>query len=136
MREVAEITGGEAFTAVDRDRLSAVYEKLDAASLIISDAVSTAFTEAGVAHSLQRAGSLFSFTFGSDVAPLDYADVQRQEAFRYAPFFHSMLDAGVSLPPSVYEAWFVSAAHDDRAVSTIIDALPAAASAAAAAGGN
>ncbi|NQX34772.1 glutamate-1-semialdehyde 2,1-aminomutase [Herbiconiux sp. VKM Ac-2851] len=112
---------------------AAVYEKLDAASLIISDAVSSAFTEAGVAHSLQRAGSLFSFTFGSDVAPRDYADVQRQEAFRYAPFFHSMLEAGVSLPPSVYEAWFVSAAHDDTAIGRIVDALPAAARAAAAA---
>ena len=42
-----------------------------------------------------------------------------------------MLDQGVYLPPSAYEAWFVSAAHDDRAVSTILDALPAAALAAA-----
>jgi glutamate-1-semialdehyde 2,1-aminomutase len=44
-----------------------------------------------------------------------------------------MLDAGVSLPPSVFEAWFVSAAHDDRALQRIADALPAAAKAAAAA---
>jgi glutamate-1-semialdehyde 2,1-aminomutase len=112
---------------------AAVYEKLDAVSLVISDAVSSALAAEGVAHSLQRAGNLFSFTFGSDVAPRDYADVQRQEAFRYAPFFHSLLSAGVSLPPSVYEAWFVSAAHDDTAVGRILDALPAAARAAAAA---
>ena len=44
-----------------------------------------------------------------------------------------MLDAGVHLPPSAYEAWFLSAAHDDRAVQTVLDALPAAARAAAAA---
>ena len=42
-----------------------------------------------------------------------------------------MLDAGVSLPPSVFEAWFVSAAHDDAAVDRILDALPSAAKAAA-----
>jgi glutamate-1-semialdehyde 2,1-aminomutase len=59
--------------------------------------------------------------------------VLRQDAFRYPAFFHRMLDAGVSLPPSVYEAWFVSAAHDDEAISRIVDALPAAARAAAAA---
>jgi glutamate-1-semialdehyde 2,1-aminomutase len=44
-----------------------------------------------------------------------------------------MLDAGVSLPPSVFEAWFVSAAHDDAAIARILEALPAAAKAAAAA---
>jgi glutamate-1-semialdehyde 2,1-aminomutase len=46
-----------------------------------------------------------------------------------------MLDAGVSLPPSVFEAWFVSAAHDGDALSRILDALPAAARAAAEATG-
>ena len=66
-------------------------------------------------------------------APHDYETVKAQDAFRYPPFFRAMLDAGVSLPPSVFEAWFVSAAHDDRAVEQIIDALPGAARAAAAA---
>ena len=42
-----------------------------------------------------------------------------------------MLDAGVALPPSVFEAWFVTAAHDGDAVARIVDALPAAARAAA-----
>jgi glutamate-1-semialdehyde 2,1-aminomutase len=45
-----------------------------------------------------------------------------------------MLDRGVHLPPSAYEAWFLSAAHDDRAVGTVLDALPDAARAAAEAG--
>jgi glutamate-1-semialdehyde 2,1-aminomutase len=112
---------------------SSVYEALDSTASTISTAVSEALSAAGVAHSVQRAGSLFSFSFGSSAAPVNYADVQAQEAYRYAPFFHSMLDAGVSLPPSVYEAWFVSAAHDDAAIARILSALPAAAEAAAAA---
>jgi glutamate-1-semialdehyde 2,1-aminomutase len=44
-----------------------------------------------------------------------------------------MLDSGVNLPPSIYEAWFVTAAHDDDALSRIASAFPAAAKAAAAA---
>ena len=42
-----------------------------------------------------------------------------------------MLDAGVYLPPSAFEAWFVTAAHDDEAIGRIADALPGAAKAAA-----
>ena len=48
----------------------------------------------------------------------------------YKAFFHAMLDQGVYLPPSAFEAWFLSAAHDDRALQHVIDALPAAAAAA------
>jgi glutamate-1-semialdehyde 2,1-aminomutase len=113
-----------------------VYERLDATSAVISEAVSAALSAEGVEHSVQRAGNLFSFVFGEEAAahaPRNYADVQRQEAFRYPPFFHAMLDAGVSLPPSVFEAWFVSAAHDGAAIGRILEALPAAARAAAAA---
>ncbi|MET1016104.1 MAG: glutamate-1-semialdehyde 2,1-aminomutase, partial [Leifsonia flava] len=65
--------------------------------------------------------------------PRNYAEAQAQESWRYAPFFHAMLDGGVSLPPSVFEAWFVSAAHDERVIGRIVDALPAAARAAASA---
>jgi glutamate-1-semialdehyde 2,1-aminomutase len=53
----------------------------------------------------------------------------------YGAFFHAMLDRGVHLPPSAYEAWFVSSSHDDRAVQHVLDALPAAAEAAAGARG-
>jgi glutamate-1-semialdehyde 2,1-aminomutase len=113
---------------------AAVYARLDAAAEAISEAVTAALAAEGVAHRVQRAGNLFSFVFGEDVAGdevRDYATVQRQESWRYAPFFHAMLDAGVSLPPSVFEAWFVTAAHDDVAIGRIVEALPAAARAAA-----
>jgi len=114
---------------------AAVYAHLDETAATVSSAVSDALAAEGVPHAVQRAGNLFSFVFGADVASgvTDYAGVQRQEGWRYAPFFHAMLDAGVSLPPSVYEAWFVTAAHDDAAIGRIVDALPAAARAAASA---
>jgi glutamate-1-semialdehyde 2,1-aminomutase len=60
-------------------------------------------------------------------------EASRQSLYRFRAFFHAMLDAGVYLPPSAFEAWFVSTAHDDRAVDRIASALPRAAAAAAAA---
>lgn len=113
------------------DHLDAgAYARIDAAATTIADAAASALSEAGVTHVVQRSGNLFSIQF-AEAAPTDYDTVKAQEAFRYPPFFRSMLEQGVSLPPSVFEAWFVSAAHDDAAVSRIVDALPAAARAAA-----
>lgn len=111
-----------------------VYERLDSVAATLSAAVSEALSAQGVAHQLQSAGNLFSFVFGDfERPPRNYEQVKTQQAFRYRAFFHAMLDAGVALPPSVFEAWFVTAAHDDEAVARILDALPAAARAAASA---
>ena len=57
----------------------------------------------------------------------DYASAKAAETWRYPAFFHAMLDHGIYPPPSAFEAWFVSAAHDDAALQTIADALPGAA---------
>ncbi|QAV70731.1 glutamate-1-semialdehyde 2,1-aminomutase [Salinibacterium sp. UTAS2018] len=110
----------------------AVYSRLNQVAETLSTETSAALSAEGVEHVVQHAGNLFSFVF-SGTEPLNFADVKAQQGYRYAPFFHSMLDSGVSLPPSVFEAWFVSAAHDDGVVSKIVEALPAAAKAAAAA---
>ncbi len=95
--------------------------------------VGAALEAAGVPHRVQHAGNLFSVFFGerAAAAPVeDYAAAKVQDTAAYTRFFHAMLDAGVALPPSAFEAWFVTAAHDDAAVSRILDALPAAARAA------
>ena len=94
------------------------------------EALEAAFTSAGVAHRVQVAGNLFSVFF-TDQPVRDYAGAAAQDVWRYPAFFHSMLDAGVYLPPSAFEAWFVSAAHDEAALDRVIAALPAAARAAA-----
>jgi glutamate-1-semialdehyde 2,1-aminomutase len=111
-----------------------VYATISQRSRQLEELLVGALDEAGVDHSIQRAGTLFSVAFGtSERGVHDYADAQGQEVFRYAPFFHAMLEHGVYLPPSVFEAWFVSAAHDDAAMGRIAAALPHAARAAAAA---
>ena len=109
-----------------------VYTHVDRAAARVGSLASAALAAAGVAHRLQNAGSMFSVFFTSD-AVTDYDSARRQETFRYTAFFHAMLDRGVYLPPSVFESWFLSAAHDDAALDRIADALPHAARAAAAA---
>ena len=107
-----------------------VYARLDATAATIGSLASDALTAAGVPHRIQYAGNLFSVFF-SDVPVTDFALAQAAQTYRYRAFFHAMLDAGVYLPPSAFEAWFVTAAHDEAALDRIAAALPAAAKAAA-----
>jgi len=110
-----------------------VYSRVDQAASAVAKLAAEALTGAGVPFRLQEAGSLFSFFLGVDEPVRDFGAARGQSAVAYAAFFHVMLDAGVYLPPSPHEAWFLSAAHDDAAMNRIASALPAAASAAAAA---
>jgi glutamate-1-semialdehyde 2,1-aminomutase len=114
-----------------------VYQQIDRASATLRAEVAAALDAAGVAYLIQNAGNLFSVFFVTEnvTAVPDYAAATKQSTGGYGAFFHSMLGSGIYLPPSVYEAWFLSAAHDDRALNRIVEALPAAASAAASASG-
>ena len=112
----------------------AVYASVAEHAQAIGEVVSAALSEQGVPHRVQRAGSLFSLMFGQQAAERgvsDYEAARAQETWRYGPFFHAFLEAGVSLPPSVFEAWFVSAAHGEAELEAIAAAAPAAARAAA-----
>ena len=111
----------------------AVYARVDAAAATLSRAADEALSAAGVPHVVQHAGSMFSVFF-TDSPVLDYATARTQSTAAYAAFFHAMLDAGVYLPPSAFESWFLSASHDDAALDRVVDALPTAAAAAARAG--
>ncbi|MCF6524717.1 glutamate-1-semialdehyde 2,1-aminomutase [Streptomyces sp. JJ36] len=106
------------------------YATVDAVSERLRGLVTEALDKEGVAHRLQTAGNMFSVFFTEEPVT-DYAGARAQQGFRFTAFFHSMLAQGVYLPPSAFESWFVSTAHDERAVERIAAALPAAARAAA-----
>ena len=108
-----------------------VYDHLTRAGETIKAAAAEALEAAGVAHTIQSTGTMFSVFFAEGPVR-DFDDASRTDTAAYGAFFHAMLERGVYLPPSAYEAWFLSAAHDDRAVQTVLDALPEAARAAAA----
>jgi glutamate-1-semialdehyde 2,1-aminomutase len=103
---------------------SAVYAALDANADRLAGLLS--LTEAGVPHQIPRAGNMLSVFFG-DAPVTDFASARASETWRFAPFFHALLDAGIYPPCSAFEAWFVSAALDNAAFDRIADALPLAA---------
>lgn len=107
-----------------------LYSHVNRTAAEIGRLVTEALTKEGVAHRLQSAGNLFSVFF-TDEPVTDYAGAKAAQAYRYRPFFHTMLARGVYLPPSAFEAWFVSAAHDDQALQVVADAVGDAARAAA-----
>jgi glutamate-1-semialdehyde 2,1-aminomutase len=107
-----------------------VYDRLGVVADTLTAALAEELARAGVPHRVQRAGSMFSVFF-RDGAVTDYDDARDQHVPAFAAFFHAMLSQGVHLPPSAFESWFVSAAHDDAAVARVVAAIPAAASAAA-----
>jgi glutamate-1-semialdehyde 2,1-aminomutase len=108
-----------------------VYTQVDQAAAAVAKLAGEALTAAGVPFRLQEGGSLFSVFLGVSGLVRDFGEARGQSSAAYAAFFHAMLSRGVYLPPSPFEAWFLSAAHDDGAISRIADALPAAAHAAA-----
>jgi glutamate-1-semialdehyde 2,1-aminomutase len=104
-----------------------VYARVDEVAASVAKLTADALATAGVPFRLQEAGNLFTVFLGSEAPVRDFDEARGQSGAAYAAFFHAMLAAGVYLPPSPYEAWFVSAAHDDEAVARIAEALPAAA---------
>lgn len=113
-----------------------VYNAVNANAQAVGEIVGQALTQAGVAHRVQRTGSLMSIMFGPQAARAgvyNYDQARQQETWRYAPFFHTFLEAGVALPPSIFEVWFLSAAHGEAELEKIASAAPRAAAAAAAA---
>ena len=110
-----------------------VYNAVNANAQAVGEIVGQALTQAGVAHRVQRTGSLMSIMFGPQAARdgvYNYDQARQQETWRYAPFFHTFLEAGVALPPSIFEVWFLSAAHGEAELEKIASAAPRAAAAA------
>jgi glutamate-1-semialdehyde 2,1-aminomutase len=109
-----------------------MYAELDKTAIIVGDLVSSALSAVGVPYRLQTAGNVFSIFF-TDTPVSDYETAKTQDVGAFKAFFHALLAHGVYVPPSSFEAWFVSSAIDDAALEIIAGALPHAAVAAAAA---
>lgn len=90
-----------------------------AASLV--EGLVLAARDAGVPFSADSVGGMFGLYFG-DKVPTCYAEVTASDRDRFNRFFHLMLDAGVHLAPSAYEAGFVSAAHSEADIAATVDA--------------
>jgi len=72
-------------------------------------------------RSVSRVGSLLTVFF-AETAPTDFVEARRSDTDAFARFHAAMRGAGVLLPPSQFEAWFISAAHDDALIDAILEA--------------
>jgi glutamate-1-semialdehyde 2,1-aminomutase len=99
----------------------AFYERIERAAARLVAGMSDAAREAGVSTVSNRVGSMFTTFFTSEPVR-DWATANRSDRDAFARFFHAMLDEGVYLAPSQFEAAFVSTAHTDEIIERTIEA--------------
>jgi glutamate-1-semialdehyde 2,1-aminomutase len=98
-----------------------IYDKLDKLSGTLVSGVAAAAKDAGVAMTYNRVGSMFTWFFTSGLVT-DWASASKCDTEAFGRFFRSMLDGGVYLPPSQFEAAFMSTAHTPEDVEETITA--------------
>ena len=100
-------------------------ERIEATTRSLVDGLAAEAKRTGVAFSAQSIGSMFGLYFRA-APPAGFAEVMQCDAQRFNRFFHAMLQRGVYLAPSAYEAGFVSAAHGARELEETLAAARAA----------
>jgi glutamate-1-semialdehyde 2,1-aminomutase len=98
-----------------------VYDRLDALAARLVEGLAVAAKRENVAYTGNRVGSMFTGFFCANPVT-DYASAKRSDTARYAKFFHGMLERGVYLAPSQFEAGFVSLAHTEVEVDVTLKA--------------
>ena len=101
------------------------YERLEATGRRLADGLADAARSAGRPVAIARVGSLLTVFF-AERAPVDAAEALAADRDAFGRFFRAMLEHGVLLPPSPFESWFVSLAHDDAIIDETLDAARAA----------
>ncbi|MBV8051519.1 MAG: glutamate-1-semialdehyde 2,1-aminomutase [Acidobacteriaceae bacterium] len=104
-----------------REHKREIYPRLDKLSAELVSGVTAAAKEAGVAICANRVGSMFTWFFTAGPVT-DWNSAAKSDAEAFARFFRSMLDAGIYLPPSQFEAAFLSAAHKPEDIEQTIAA--------------
>jgi len=104
-----------------RLRDNSVYDRLEHASSKLCEGLANAARETGVSTVTNRAGSMWTSFFTSEPV-VDWDSANKCDRALYGKFFHAMLDEGVYLAPSQFEAAFVSLAHDDQVIERTIEA--------------
>ncbi len=108
-------------TTLRRLRDSSVYEKLERAGRRLCAGLAEAAREAGIDAVINRVGSMWT-TFFTSGPVTDWTSAAKSDRNLYGKFFHAMLDAGVYLAPSQFEAGFISVAHTDELLDRTIEA--------------
>jgi glutamate-1-semialdehyde 2,1-aminomutase len=98
------------------------YERLGERTRQLAEGLAAAAERAGVPLAVEHAGGMFGFVFSADAPVRSYAQVAGADVERFRRFFHRMLDAGIYLAPSAFEAGFVSSAHGEAEIEQTLAA--------------
>jgi glutamate-1-semialdehyde 2,1-aminomutase len=98
------------------------HDRLEATTTVLLEGLRQRAADAGIGFVTNQVGSMFGLFFTDAPAVRNFADVSACDQDRFRRFFHAMLDAGVYLAPSAFEAGFVSAAHDAAAIESTLQA--------------
>ena len=102
-----------------------VYKKIDSLSQDLCHGLETLFSRKGIPARINRSGSMFTLFFtGEEV--WDYSSAKKADVSQYATYFQKMLQAGVWLPPSQFEACFISLAHTKKDMEHTLEAAESA----------
>ncbi len=97
------------------------YQRLEASSARLAQGLERAAAAAGLPHQIARVGSMMTLFFNADKVT-DWSSASRSDTGRYAKYFWQLIDRGIYMPCSQYEALFVSAAHSDADIDATIAA--------------
>jgi glutamate-1-semialdehyde 2,1-aminomutase len=98
-----------------------VYKSLDRKAAMLEEGLKDAAKKAGVKTRFYRAGSMFC-TYFTDTDVIDYGSAKKADAVKFSRFFSGMLDRGVNLAPSQFEAGFMSLSHSERDIHATVTA--------------
>ena len=103
------------------ERRDTVYPQLEQASAAVADGVAAMAREAGVPLTTNRVGSMFTWFFSGE-AVMEYESASRSDTSQFAAFHRAMIEAGVWLPPSQFEAAFLGIAHGEEEIRATLAA--------------
>ncbi|MBI5700488.1 glutamate-1-semialdehyde 2,1-aminomutase [Candidatus Saganbacteria bacterium] len=99
-----------------------IYKKLERSGQKLETGLKKILIESGEKYTINRVGSLLTLFF-TEKPVVDYQSASKSDAGKFKKFFWSMLNNGIYLPPSQYEAWFLSLAHSDQDIAKVLAAV-------------
>ena len=98
------------------------YRTLDKRTEGMTEGISSILKEKGIPHRINRAGSMFTVFF-TDKEVSSYEDAKSCDTKLFSRFFNALLSKGILIPPSQFEAWFLSTAHSDEDISSALERI-------------